>query len=103
MTPLLATDALLDSYDEDRQAFAERLVKTTDKVFTMMTAGGSFVQFVRADVFPVVAPLAMQTSFMQAFVFHRRESSRRWVSIDGVTNYDHLPMHWNVLSHDRTC
>ena len=113
-----ATDALLDSYNEERQTFAQKLVQTTDRLFTMATAEGGFANFFRADVFPVVAPLAMRTDFMQSFLFHTvsqidlnyRQSSISegiggkvhggdrlpWVSMDRRSNYDDLPMRWNV-------
>ncbi len=35
-----APDALLDSYEAERIAFARRLVKTTDRVFMLATAEG---------------------------------------------------------------
>lgn len=113
-----ATDALLDSYNEERHAFAKRLVETTDDIFSKMTAEGDFAQFVREDIFPVVAPVAMRTSFLQSFVFHNvsqidinyRKSSISagkagkihggdrlpWISTGGTANYNQLPMRWNV-------
>lgn len=36
-----ASDTLLDSFEEERIAFARRLVKTTDRVFTLATAEGA--------------------------------------------------------------
>ena len=84
----------------------------------MMTAEGGLAQFLREDVFPIVGPLAMRTSLLQSFVFHNisqidisyRESSISaggagkvrggdrlpWISSEGQTNYEHLPMRWNV-------
>jgi 2-polyprenyl-6-methoxyphenol hydroxylase-like FAD-dependent oxidoreductase len=37
-----APDALLDSYETERIAFARRLVKTTDQGFTFTSAEGDF-------------------------------------------------------------
>ena len=42
-----APDVLLDSYETERIAFARRLVKTTDKAFTVATADGEFANLIR--------------------------------------------------------
>src|SRR5690606_33370827 len=42
-----ATDALLDTYDLERRAFARKLVDTTDRMITFVTAAGSLADFVR--------------------------------------------------------
>jgi 2-polyprenyl-6-methoxyphenol hydroxylase-like FAD-dependent oxidoreductase len=48
-----APDALLDSYAVERQAFARRLVETTDRVFTVVTREGGVADFVRDHVAPL--------------------------------------------------
>jgi hypothetical protein len=53
-----APDALLDSYQAERRPFAERLVETTDRVFTVVTAEGTLADFVRTRLAPLVVPLA---------------------------------------------
>src|SRR5262249_16779573 len=42
-----APDALLDSYEAERIAFARRLVNTTDRVFTLAAAAGRFAEIIR--------------------------------------------------------
>jgi len=51
-----APDALLDSYEAERIAFARRLVKTTDRVFTLATAEGKLARLIRTRVIPLVLP-----------------------------------------------
>jgi len=48
-----APDALLDSYQVERQAFARRLVETTDRVFSVVTREGGVADFVRDHVAPL--------------------------------------------------
>jgi 2-polyprenyl-6-methoxyphenol hydroxylase-like FAD-dependent oxidoreductase len=47
-----APDALLDSYESERIAFARRLVKTTDQAFTFATAEGGLADFLRLWIAP---------------------------------------------------
>src|SRR5262249_16943107 len=49
-----ATAALLDSYQTERIAFARRLVATTDRAFTFVTADGRLAQLVRTRIAPRV-------------------------------------------------
>ena len=51
-----APDRLLDSYETERIAFARRLVKTTDRVFTLATAEGNIGSIIRTRIVPVVLP-----------------------------------------------
>src|SRR6185436_3015982 len=51
-----APDALLDSYEAERIAFAHRLVNTTDRVFTLVTAQGKIAEVVRTRLVPTVLP-----------------------------------------------
>jgi 2-polyprenyl-6-methoxyphenol hydroxylase-like FAD-dependent oxidoreductase len=53
-----APDALLDSYEVERKAFARRLVETTDRVFSFMTAEGNFAGFVRNRIAPLFVSAA---------------------------------------------
>jgi 2-polyprenyl-6-methoxyphenol hydroxylase-like FAD-dependent oxidoreductase len=53
-----AGERLLDSYEEERPAFARKLVETTDRVFTLVTAQGSLAEFVRTRVAPVFTKFA---------------------------------------------
>ena len=45
-----APDALLDSYETERIAFARQPVKTTDQAFTLVTAGGEFANLIRVRI-----------------------------------------------------
>jgi 2-polyprenyl-6-methoxyphenol hydroxylase-like FAD-dependent oxidoreductase len=64
-----APDALLDSYEIERRAFALKLVDTTDRAFSFVTAGGDFASFVRTRIAPVFASVAYSFEFVQEFVF----------------------------------
>ncbi|MEH6436176.1 FAD-dependent monooxygenase [Massilia sp. DD77] len=64
-----ASDALLDSYKTERLAFARRLVDTTDRAFTFITAEGGFADFVRMHIAPTVANAAYSFEAAREFVF----------------------------------
>ena len=51
-----APDALLDSYEQERIAFARRLVHTTDRIFMLATAEGGSPEIIRTRVVPIVFP-----------------------------------------------
>jgi 2-polyprenyl-6-methoxyphenol hydroxylase-like FAD-dependent oxidoreductase len=53
-----AGEALLDTYEPERIGFARRLVRTTDRIFTIATADGRIADFVRTRIMPVVFPTA---------------------------------------------
>jgi len=53
-----APQALLDSYEAERIAFARKLVETTDRVFSFVTAQGNMVDFVRTRIAPLFASAA---------------------------------------------
>ncbi|NNG22788.1 FAD-dependent oxidoreductase [Telluria aromaticivorans] len=50
-----APDSLLDTYEPERIAFARKLVETTDRMFTFITAEGNFADFVRMRIAPIFA------------------------------------------------
>ncbi|MFT3974350.1 MAG: FAD-dependent monooxygenase [Amaricoccus sp.] len=64
-----APDALLDSYEGERRPFAERLVATTDRVFSFVTADGGLADFVRLHLAPVLAPAAYSFEMVRAAMF----------------------------------
>ncbi|RYY98843.1 MAG: FAD-dependent oxidoreductase [Alphaproteobacteria bacterium] len=64
-----AGDALLDSYDVERQAFARTLVDTTDKVFSFATADGGFADFVRTRIAPAFVSVAYHVEGVRDFMF----------------------------------
>jgi 2-polyprenyl-6-methoxyphenol hydroxylase-like FAD-dependent oxidoreductase len=51
-----APDRLLDSYEAERIVFARKLVKTTDRAFTLATAEGRVADFIRTQIVPLVIP-----------------------------------------------
>jgi len=64
-----APDALLDSYQAERQAFAQKLVETTDRLFTFATAQGNFADFVRTRIAPVFASVAYKSENVREYLF----------------------------------
>lgn len=64
-----APDSLLDSYEAERRAFALKLVETTDRLFSFVTADGSFADFVRTRIAPVLAPLAYGVDALREYAF----------------------------------
>ena len=79
-----APDTLLDSYEIERIAFARRLVKTTDQVFTLATAQGGVADLIRVWIAPVVIPAALTFEATREWAF-------RTVSQIGI-NYRHSPL-----------
>ncbi|MBV9911606.1 MAG: FAD-dependent monooxygenase [Sinobacteraceae bacterium] len=64
-----APDALLDSYAIERRRFAKRLVATTDRVFTFVTAEGPLARQVRTRVAPRVVPRLFGMHPVRKFLF----------------------------------
>lgn len=115
-----AQDSLLDSYEEERRAFALRLVASTDRVFSGATAEGWFRGFVRTKILPWILPIVFSFRFVQRFQFravsqislnYRGMTLSRggklggvqagerlpWVLIDGQSNYEPLSkIQWQV-------
>lgn len=107
-----APDALLDSYEIERLAFARTLVATTDRLFSAVTAEGTFADFVRTRVAPLVASAAYALGPVRELLFrvisqtmvHYHESPLSqgsagkveggdrlpWVAVNGTDNYDSL-------------
>jgi 2-polyprenyl-6-methoxyphenol hydroxylase-like FAD-dependent oxidoreductase len=52
-----APDALLDTYEAERIAFARELLVTTDRMFSLMTRDGKLAEFVRTRLLPHLLPL----------------------------------------------
>jgi len=65
----LLTQRLLDSYEPERIAFAERLVATTDRSFTFVTRGGAIARLVRLHVAPFAIPAAFAMAAFRRFMF----------------------------------
>jgi 2-polyprenyl-6-methoxyphenol hydroxylase-like FAD-dependent oxidoreductase len=64
-----AGDKLLDSYQAERMPFAQRLVNTTDRMFTLATSPGRFARFVRTIIVPRVMPIAVRIPAVPPFMF----------------------------------
>jgi 2-polyprenyl-6-methoxyphenol hydroxylase-like FAD-dependent oxidoreductase len=64
-----APDTLIDSYEAERKAFALKLVETTDRVFSFVTADGGFADFVRTRIAPLFASAAYGIEPVRAFLF----------------------------------
>ena len=64
-----APDALLDSYETERSKFARRLVATTDKIFTFVTADGPLAEVIRTRIAPVLMPRIVGFDFAREYLF----------------------------------
>jgi 2-polyprenyl-6-methoxyphenol hydroxylase-like FAD-dependent oxidoreductase len=114
-----AGDNLLDSYEAERIGFARRLVATTDRAFSFVTAEGRLADIVRTRVAPVLIPMALAFSPVREFMFrtisqitlnYRRGPLSQgaagkvhggdrlpWALVDGVDNFASLAtMGWLV-------
>ena len=64
-----APDALLDTFEAERRAFALRLVNTTDRFFNVAAAEGPLADIVRTRVAPIVLPLAAKFEPAREYLF----------------------------------
>jgi 2-polyprenyl-6-methoxyphenol hydroxylase-like FAD-dependent oxidoreductase len=64
-----APESLLESYEPERIAFAQRLVKTTDRAFTAVTSTSATARWLKLDVVPRVMPLLFKTRGMRRLLF----------------------------------
>ncbi len=64
-----ATTKLLDSYETERIAFARRLVATTDRVFSFVTAEGRIADLLRTRVAPFLIPKMTSLEAAREFLF----------------------------------
>ena len=64
-----AEDRILDSYEAERRAFALKLVDTTDRMFSFITAEGSFANFVRTHIAPTLMGFAYKFDTPRQFMF----------------------------------
>ncbi len=64
-----APDSLLDSYEAERIGFARRLVATTDRVFSFVTAEGALADVLRTRLAPLLIPGAMAFESVREFLF----------------------------------
>jgi 2-polyprenyl-6-methoxyphenol hydroxylase-like FAD-dependent oxidoreductase len=64
-----APDRLLDTYEPERIAFARKLVETTDRLFSFVTAEGNFADFVRMRIAPIFASAAYGIGPVREMIF----------------------------------
>ncbi|WP_454868737.1 FAD-dependent monooxygenase [Pseudomonas farris] len=86
-----ATAKLLDSYETERIAFARRLVATTDRVFSFVTADGPIADLMRIRVAPFLIPKMISFEAAREFMF-------RTVS-QTTLNYRGMPLSEGVAGH----
>ncbi|MEZ2417719.1 FAD-dependent monooxygenase [Luteibacter sp. RCC_6_2] len=114
-----APDALLDTYATERQAFAHELVKTTDRVFSLITADGEFANLMRSYGVPLIAGAAFKIGSTREMLFKMvsqtglayKDSALSegragevqggerlpWVNVNGQDNFEPLPViGWQV-------
>jgi 2-polyprenyl-6-methoxyphenol hydroxylase-like FAD-dependent oxidoreductase len=60
---------LLDSYEPERIAFAQRLVATTDRAFVLVSSEGRLARFVRTRIAPVVLPVLFRSNAIRKYMF----------------------------------
>lgn len=64
-----ATQTLLDTYEPERLGFAQRLVGTTDRIFSFVSADGLIADVVRTRIAPLVLPRAVALGPVREFLF----------------------------------
>lgn len=79
-----AGERLLDSYHEERYPIGQQLMKTTDRLFTLMTSDSRLVSFARVFVVPRMFPRMMRSPV-------RREAQFRFASQLGMS-YPNSPV-----------
>ncbi|TDV50396.1 MULTISPECIES: FAD-dependent oxidoreductase [Pseudomonas] len=86
-----AEPSLLDSYETERKAFARRLVSTTDKVFSFVTAEGRMADLLRMRVAPFLIPKMASFEASREFLFR---------TVSQVTlNYRGMPLSQGAAGH----
>lgn len=64
-----ARERLLDSYETERQAFARRLVASTDRGFTLATAEGALAHLARTRLVPLLVPALFRLRGAREYLF----------------------------------
>jgi 2-polyprenyl-6-methoxyphenol hydroxylase-like FAD-dependent oxidoreductase len=94
-----APDWLLDSYETERIGFARRLVATTDRAFTLVSAEGGFADLLRTRIAPFLLPKIIEFSFAREYLFRTvsqitlnyRDSPLSEGAAGGIHGGDRLP------------
>jgi 2-polyprenyl-6-methoxyphenol hydroxylase-like FAD-dependent oxidoreductase len=64
-----ADQVILDTFEPERIAFAQRLVATTDRAFQLVISDGRLARFVRLHVVPRVLPVLFSKNVTRRFMF----------------------------------
>jgi 2-polyprenyl-6-methoxyphenol hydroxylase-like FAD-dependent oxidoreductase len=114
-----APEGLLDSYEAERLPFAKRLVDTTDRAFSFLTADGPIAEIVRTGIVPRLMPMIGKLPGAREYLFrtisqtvvHYRDTPLcaghagkvhggdrlPWVQFEGGDNFIPLPKpDWQV-------
>jgi len=94
-----AEESLLDTYEAERIGFAQRLVATTDRIFTFVTAQGRVADLLRTRLAPVLLARALSLESLREYLFrtvsqimiHYRGSSLSTGVAGEVHGGDRLP------------
>ena len=88
-----ATEALLDSYEAERLPFARRLVETTDRAFSFITANGPVAEIVRTGLAPRIMPLMAKLPVTREYLFRTISQT--------VLHYRHAPLNSGAAGRIR--
>ncbi|KAG6008088.1 hypothetical protein E4U21_004969 [Claviceps maximensis] len=64
-----APERLLETYEEERRSFAETLVASTDRVFTMVSSEGWLARCIRTRLMPLVFRVLFSSRAFRSFFF----------------------------------
>jgi hypothetical protein len=62
-------DALLDTFEAERRAFALRLVQTSDRAFNIAAAEGYLAEIIRTRIAPLVLPQVVKFETAREYIF----------------------------------
>src|SRR4030095_8310496 len=65
----IASTKLIDTYNEERLPFAKRLVRTTDRAFSLITSENIIIEFLRVKIIPFLSGLLLKREFFRKFIF----------------------------------
>lgn len=88
-----APELLLDSYEAERLPFARRLVDTTDRVFSFITANGAVAEIVRTGLAPRIMPLMAKLPLTREYFFRTISQT--------VLHYRHAPLNSGTAGRIR--
>jgi len=106
-----APEELLDSYETERIAFARKLVKTTDQIFSVATAEGKIADLIRTRLAPLVIPTVTKVGAAREWLFRTvsqlminyRDSELSTGRAGEVHGGDRLPWVKSADNYDPLC